>query len=74
MREADENPLRARGFDTVEEANSLAAYDPAKIRSRFAAFDPLRRGEADLLASWLLPLVASGGLLGSYLSAPSNAD
>ncbi len=64
MRDPAENPLRALGVDTVEEANALASYDPSRIRSRFAAFDPARRNEADLLASWLLPLAAGGGLFG----------
>jgi hypothetical protein len=64
MRDPAENPLRALGVDTVEEANALASYDPSRIRSRFAAFDPARRNEADLLASWLLPLVGGAGLFG----------
>ncbi len=64
MRAPAENPLRALGVDTVEEANALASYDPSRIRSRFAAFDPMRRNEADLLASWLLPLIGGAGLLG----------
>lgn len=39
----------------------LAVHDPARIRSRFAAFDPFRKESANLLAS---------GLLGSLLLNP----
>jgi hypothetical protein len=45
-------------------ANNVALINPANIRSRFAAFNPLRRNETDLLASWLLPALGLGGLLG----------
>ena len=41
-------------------------FDPARIRSRFAAFDPARAYESDLLASRLLPW-ATGGLMGYSL-------
>jgi len=42
--------------------------NPAALRSRFAAFDPARRNEADLLGRAdpkLLSLLAAGGLLGT---------
>jgi hypothetical protein len=46
-----------------------AVFNPDQIRSRFAAFDPMRRNEADLLGNAdprLLGGIAGGGLLGSY--------
>jgi hypothetical protein len=39
-------------------ANHYAIFNPANIRSRFAAFDPFRRHEADILAG-----VGIGGML-----------
>jgi hypothetical protein len=39
-------------------ANHYAVFNPANIRSRFAAFDPMRRHEADILAG-----VGVGGML-----------
>ena len=45
---------------------SIALSDPTKVRSRFAAFDPARRNEADILGRadpnllWLLGLGAGG--------------
>jgi hypothetical protein len=44
--------------------------DPSRLRSRFAAFDPARRMESDLLGQAdprLLALIAGGGLLGAGL-------
>lgn len=44
--------LGFRGAVIGDEAGTtMAVMDPAAIRSRFAAFDPARAGEADLLAS-----------------------
>jgi hypothetical protein len=54
--------------------DSLAVFNPANIRSRFAAFDPARRHEADLLASWLLPLTLGGGALGYGLFGQPTTD
>ncbi len=67
--------LRA-GVPDMPARRHFVSNDPSAFRSRFAAFDPLRRDEADLLASWLLPLTVGGGLLGGYLAYPgaSNAD
>jgi hypothetical protein len=45
--------------------------DPSRLRSRFAAFDPARRMESDLLGQAdprLLALIAGGGMLGVGLS------
>jgi hypothetical protein len=53
------------GYD----ATNLVSLMPKNIRSRFAAFDPMRRNEADLLGNAdprLLGGIAGGGLLGSY--------
>jgi hypothetical protein len=51
-------------------------HDPSRIRSRFAAFDPFRRGEADILASHpIATTMAAGGLSGlanKYLDQPMN--
>lgn len=43
-------------------ADHYAILDPSIVRSRFAAFDPARRNENDLLAS-LAPYIGIGGLL-----------
>jgi GNAT superfamily N-acetyltransferase len=61
--------LRA-GVPDMPDRRHFVSADPSAFRSRFAAFDPLRRNEADLLASWLLPLMAGGGLLGGYYAQP----
>lgn len=48
-------------------SKNTAVFNAANIRSRFAAFDPARRNEADLLGRAdpkLLSLLAAGGLLG----------
>ena len=47
--------------------NILAVRDPSRLRSRFAAFDPARRNESDLLAG-LLPYAIPAGLLGLILT------
>jgi hypothetical protein len=63
-------PVLLRDPATIDDpeflATSFIQSDPARIRSRFAAFDPMRRDSADLLASWLLPLVGGAGLLGYF--------
>lgn len=43
-------------------ANQGVVFDPKNIRSRFAAFDPARANESDLLAG-LAPYIGVGGLL-----------
>jgi hypothetical protein len=58
--------------NTIDEGSVFIPRKANQIRSRFAAFDPLRRDEADLLASWLLPLIAGGGLLGGYYAQPQT--
>ena len=44
--------------DVPEFATNFAIHDPSQVRSRWAAFDPFRRHEADLLAG-----VGVGGML-----------
>lgn len=52
------------GFIQQDEAGvSVGMVDPRKIRSRFAAFDPARIHEDDLLAG-IAPYLGVGGLLG----------
>jgi hypothetical protein len=48
-------------------SRNTAIFEPSNIRSRFAAFDPARRNEADLLGNAtpeFLSVLAGGGLLG----------
>ena len=47
-----------------ERTDVFAVRDPARIRSRFAAFDPARKHEADLLGYATLPTLGLAGLLG----------
>jgi len=47
-----------------EMTDVFAVRDPALIRSRFAAFDPAKRKEADLLGYATLPTLGLAGLLG----------
>ncbi len=61
------------GFDSAriadEGGKSIAVMNPTVVRSRFAAFDPARRHEADLLGQVnpeLLPWLMGAGLLGGY--------
>jgi hypothetical protein len=49
-------------FFANRDATHYAIFNPSNIRSRFAAFDPFRRNEADILAG-VAPL-AVGSLLG----------
>jgi hypothetical protein len=46
-----------RVYEPSVSNESLAIPEPSRIRSRFAAFDPFRRNESDLLAS-LAPYLA----------------
>jgi hypothetical protein len=59
--------VASNGFDSISYNNELGVINPANIRSRFAAFDPARRHEADLLGNAtpeFLSVLAGGGLLG----------
>jgi hypothetical protein len=46
-----------------QKSNITALQDPSLIRSRFAAFDPFRRNEADILAGVGVGVPVSSGLL-----------
>lgn len=46
------------GYDI--QGDTIAIFNPNQIRSRFAAFDPLRKDSANLLASRLLPATMLG--------------
>ena len=55
--------LQSEGYDSAivspgKKMEERIVFDPANIRSRFAAFDPFRRHEADILAG-----VGVGGML-----------
>jgi hypothetical protein len=53
----------------------LATFNPNQLRSRFAAFDPARINENDLLGRVNLPmlgLLGAGGLGGAYLLRPEE--
>lgn len=54
-------------------ADHYAILDPSIVRSRFAAFDPARRNENDLLAG-LAPYIGIGGLLSLGLMTPEQAQ
>lgn len=55
-----------------ERQTQFVIPDPRNIRSRFAAFDPMKRDSADLLAS-IAPYAITGGLLG-LLGLPDDAQ
>ena len=57
--------LKSKGYDSMrlrestgDDYPTIAAFNPSQVRSRFAAFDPMRRHEADILAG-----VGVGGML-----------
>jgi hypothetical protein len=54
------NAIKDLGYDSVRDYGykQSAVFEPKNIRSRFAAFDPFRRHEADILAG-----VGVGGML-----------
>jgi hypothetical protein len=64
--------LVSGGYDSITRfkgrpMEEIVSMNPANIRSRFAAFDPKRRHEADLLGyadPYLLGAMGAGGLLG----------
>jgi len=65
--EASKSGIKGVMLDERPDLNSIAVLDPSIIRSRFAAFDPARLAESDLLAG-LAPYLGIGGLLalGAY--------
>lgn len=65
--------VRSRGHYAMEapelRQGNLAIFDPTRVRSRFAAFDPAKRDSSDLLAGvapYAIP-VAGAGLLGAAM-------
>jgi predicted GNAT family acetyltransferase len=72
--------LKAQGFDSVlskvdGKPSEMVVFDPSRIRSRFAAFDPARINENDLLGRAdprLLAMIAGGGLTGLTVNALRN--
>lgn len=54
--------IRARGYTSLRTSSGeeVAIFDPANIRSRFAAFDPARSNSRDLLAG-----IGVGGVIGA---------
>lgn len=63
-----ERALKKKGIDGVDVKDSggvfeRTVFNPSNIRSRFAAFDPFRRNESDLLAG-VAPWAIPGGLFG----------
>jgi len=62
--------LKNRGYDSMmlresasQPNSTLAIFDPSLIRSRFAAFDPFRRNESDILAGVGVGVPVASGLL-----------
>lgn len=67
---------KAKGTNTVDvlgDDQEVFMLNPVDIRSRFAAFDPFRRDEADLLAKLGLPIGLSG-LFGASLYGDQSSD
>jgi hypothetical protein len=74
--------FRGSGYDSIPYVNDVEAkgaisyiVPPHNIRSRFAAFDPARINENDLLGRVNLPmlgLLGAGGLGGAYLLRPEE--
>ena len=82
-----ENPemvdyLKNKGYDAMRlresvggDYSTLALFDPSQVRSRFAAFDPARMNENDLLGyaqPSILPYTAGAGALGGLGLAAMN--
>jgi hypothetical protein len=71
VRPRDIQNARDAGYDAIEMTNhdgdrSRLIFDPSNIRSRFAAFDPARSGESDLMAGVPLALAGVGGGTAAY--------
>ena len=68
---------RARGHDGIivkhrDGRDEYVVFDPANIRSRFAAFDPAKRGSSDLLAGLGLGGLGYGLMSGTNWSDPTQ--
>ena len=77
------NALKKLGYESSSDGKmETLIFNPANIRSRFAAFDPARRNEADILGNidpQLLKIIAGGsgaGLLGAggYSALQDNGN
>jgi hypothetical protein len=55
-----------------KQTDVYAVKDPSRVRLRNAAFDPKQRLSPDLLASYLLPFGALGGLGAAYFPSDSG--
>jgi len=76
IREAKEQGYDTIRFKRVDEglrgigpSDQIAVLNPANIRSKFAKFDPSKKGSADLLAG-----VAGAGLLGASVVGSGQQD
>lgn len=60
--------LASQGYDSIRAPGESVVLRPENVRSRFAAFDPEKRGSRNILD--MLPLAVGGGLaVGAQLSA-----
>jgi hypothetical protein len=58
------------GFNSARDGTQIAVFDPINIRSRFAAFDPARVNEPDLLAAG----IPFGLLAGTNIEIPKKKE
>lgn len=66
------NDLIRTKHDAIVDGGQMVVFDPANVRSRFAAFDPARANDPDLLAAFTpAPL---GGLLSDQASLDRRTD
>lgn len=71
----DAKKVSEAGFDSIAYNHERGFIDPSKLRSRFAAFDPARVNENDLLGRAdprLLGLIAAGTATGATVAALRN--
>jgi hypothetical protein len=61
---------RVAGMDPGKPGTVVAVFADEKIRSKFAQFDPARKGERDLMAG-IVPVMTAGGLV---LLVPDDAS
>ena len=69
LRMAENGKSVAKIMDNPQSVSEFAVYNPANVRSRFAAFDPMRRHEADLLGNIdprLLTAIGIGSVGAAY--------
>lgn len=71
----DAKKVSEAGFDSIAYNHERGFIDPSRLRSRFAAFDPARVNENDLLGRAdprLLGLIAAGTATGATVAALRN--